>query len=349
MAESSTPSRFLGRFCQSCETVLSGLDLEEALDTAVGQAVECLEVKAGDIRLLDRPARVLTLAASRGLSPEYLAKGPVEVARSPLDREALEGRVVRVADVTTDPRFQYPAEAAREGLRSLLCVPLRFRSRRVGVLRVYSGERRDFGEEDEAVATVLAAQAAAAIANALRYRRLRTLNGIARTIVARLDVDGVLRRICEGAVESLSADRAVLYLLDRETGRLSGVAAAGPGSLAPAGPLPESDPVMAPCLRGEDVVAETDAPAPPGLPSGRRSILCVPVRRDAEVLGALRVEMAFPYAREEEDFEFLHALGDFGIVALENARLHEHLKRDYDDLTRDVWQWYDWGRRKPLT
>ncbi|GAH16451.1 unnamed protein product, partial [marine sediment metagenome] len=32
---------------------------------------------------------------------------------------------------------------------------------------------------------------------------------------------------------------------------------------------------------------------------------------------------------------------------IENARLFEHVKRDYEDLTQSVWKWYDWGSRPP--
>jgi hypothetical protein len=40
-------------------------------------------------------------------------------------------------------------------------------------------------------------------------------------------------------------------------------------------------------------------------------------------------------------------LADFGTVAIENARLYEHVRRDYEDLTKDVWKWYGWGEHKP--
>lgn len=343
-----------GDLCRACESITTGLDYDEVLDTIVTQAVRCLDAKAAAIRLLDRSARVLDLAAAHGFSPGYLAKGPIEVDRSPLDREALEGRVVRIRDVTTDPRFQYPREAEAEGLRSLLCVPLKHRRRTLGVLRVYTAGVRDFSTEDEAFTLVLAAQSAAALANALRFRRMKSLNAIGRTIVSRLDVAGVLNLICESAVDSLSAGSAVLYLRSAESGRLESVSACGPGSGLAAAVPPEEDPAMAPCLEGLDVVIEGgearrgEGP-PAGPPAGpARSLLCVPVRRGDRVLGVLRAELAYPYVREEEDLEFLHTLADFGIVALENARLHEHLKRDYEDLTRDVWKWYDWGERKPL-
>jgi len=45
--------------------------------------------------------------------------------------------------------------------------------------------------------------------------------------------------------------------------------------------------------------------------------------------------------------EFLSTLADFGVTAMENARLYEHVRRDYEDLTKDVWKWYGWGEHPP--
>jgi len=80
---------------------------------------------------------------------------------------------------------------------------------------------------------------------------------------------------------------------------------------------------------------------------GVASIICLPLRSKDRTIGALRVYTAYEYRLHQEDLEFLGALADFGAVAIENARLYEHIKRDYEDLTKDVWKWYGWGDRQP--
>ena len=80
--------------------------------------------KQASVRLLDRSGQILELAAVHGLSKNYLEKGPVEVAKSPIDRQVLQGQIVQIEDVTEDPRFQYPMEAQQEGIKSVICVPL---------------------------------------------------------------------------------------------------------------------------------------------------------------------------------------------------------------------------------
>ena len=50
---------------------------------------------------------------------------------------------------------------------------------------------------------------------------------------------------------------------------------------------------------------------------------------------------------ETPEIEFLTALASFGAIAIENARLFQHVKTEYEELTKDVWKWYDWGSRFP--
>ena len=80
-------------------------------------------IKACALRLLNEDGETLTLRAAYGLSERYLRKGPVMRAQSPLDRAALQGQVVIVPNVATNPLFQYPQAAQEEGIASVLCVP----------------------------------------------------------------------------------------------------------------------------------------------------------------------------------------------------------------------------------
>ena len=89
--------------------------------------------------------------------------------RSPIDSEALHGTPVIIPDVSTDSRFQYQDAAKREGLVSVLCVPLEVHGRAIGVMRVYTSEQTTFHEDDIQFMTVLASLAALAIENASLY------------------------------------------------------------------------------------------------------------------------------------------------------------------------------------
>ncbi len=147
----------------------SQLEPDSVLQQLLHGVVEALELKAASIRLLSKEG-LLEPAAGEGLSQEYLEKGPVDVEHSGVDREALRGRPVIIEDVTTDPRFEYPEEARREGIVSAVFVPLAARGEPIGVLRAYTGSKRRFVPEEIDLLVALASLGALAIVNARLYQ-----------------------------------------------------------------------------------------------------------------------------------------------------------------------------------
>jgi GAF domain-containing protein len=147
--------------------------LDSQLAYLTEEAAKAVEAKASSVRMLDADGQRLEMRAVWGLSDAYLNKGPVELARSPVDREILAGRATQLADVGSDRYFQYPEEAAREGIVSVASVPLIARGRPIGVLRVYSGERRIFTDPELRFLTAVADVAALSIENARLYSNMR--------------------------------------------------------------------------------------------------------------------------------------------------------------------------------
>lgn len=145
------------------------LELPVVLQRLVHGVIDALGLRAASIRLLT-PSGRLEPVAVEGLSRGYLRKGPVDVARSPVDREVLEGQTVQIPDVATDPRFEYPAAAKREGIVSAVFVPLiaggPSNGEAIGVLRAYTGTRRTFTPGEIDLLRALANLGALAIANA---------------------------------------------------------------------------------------------------------------------------------------------------------------------------------------
>jgi GAF domain-containing protein len=45
----------------------------------------------------------------------------------------------------------------------------------------------------------------------------------------------------------------------------------------------------------------------------------------------------------EDENEFLTGLADMGGIAIDNARMHDHLKADHERLIVDVHQWLELG------
>jgi GAF domain-containing protein len=158
---------------QAALTISSSLELTNVLQSVVKSITEAMQVKACVLRLLDDRTGQLQLSAVYGLSSGYLAKGPVDVEHSPIDSEALSGKNVFIHDVCVDTRFQYKEAAKREGIVSVLCVPLEVRGEAIGVMRVYTETPSVFHEDDVQFLSVLASLAALAIDNANLYENLK--------------------------------------------------------------------------------------------------------------------------------------------------------------------------------
>ena len=165
--------RRLTMLCQTIQTLPSSLDLTRVLDQLVSGVTHAVQAKAASIRLFDETGEQLKIGAAYGLSEKYLGKGPVELARSPIDREALRGQPIIVEETTGDERLQYPAEIIAEGIHSILCAALVGRRGPLGVLRVYGWRPDFFNEKDADFVAAIARQGALAIENAMAYGELR--------------------------------------------------------------------------------------------------------------------------------------------------------------------------------
>ena len=152
--------------------VNSSLAVREVLDALLTQVITQMNCKAGNIRLLGPKRKQLHLVATHGLSSEYLNKGEVLVEASPIDGQVVQGEVVMLFDIEHEPGFQYPDAARREGIRSVLAVPLAVRDRVIGVLRVYSAQPHRFNRDEVEFLRIVANLGAVAIDNARLYETL---------------------------------------------------------------------------------------------------------------------------------------------------------------------------------
>ncbi|HRK29908.1 MAG TPA: SpoIIE family protein phosphatase [Tepidisphaeraceae bacterium] len=141
-------------------------DLESVLKKTVEVVCDVIGTRSSSIRLLDRDTGELRLQAAHNLSREYLAKGPIVLRHSAVDTEALSGKGYSyVADMQADARTVYPVSARDEGVVSVLAVGMRYQGTAIGVLRVYTEEKREFDAQKVDLLRSIAAQAAAAIEN----------------------------------------------------------------------------------------------------------------------------------------------------------------------------------------
>ncbi len=326
------------------QAINSALSLKDTLQALTKSTAVELELKACSLRLLDPKRCVLHFVSAYGLSEDYLNKGPVEIERSGIDKEAMEGRIVTIDDVTADPRWQYPEEARREGIRSVLVIPLKVEEKTAGVLRVYSSEPYHFTDEDVAFLQAVSDLGAIAIEDA---RLNEAFYKISHSVNSTLGLKDVLNSILENTAEEMMFRGCSLQLLDA-SGRLQPVAAYGLSKeYLGKGPIEMTKSRLAEeVLRGKpqmivDVAQEPGLQYPKeALKEGIRSMLAVPLRLKEKIIGVLRVYSSEPKKFTQKEINFLSAVADLGAVAIENAKLYERLLEKYEGLKEDVSEWY---------
>ncbi len=143
-------------------------DPEEVALMTVESIKTALDTKGCSLFLINRKNNELELATSYGLSDEYVNKGPLSALRS--IAQSLEEGPVAIYDVMDDPRIQYPNEAQKEGIASLLSVPIVIGGHLIGAMRVYTSEPWEFTLEDVNFVQSLAQVAGMAI-NMARYAK----------------------------------------------------------------------------------------------------------------------------------------------------------------------------------
>jgi GAF domain-containing protein len=163
---------YLSAFMQITKAISSSLDLNEVLHLIVKSTCEMTGSKGCTLMLLDEKGQSLEVRASFGLSDQYVEKGPLSADKSISD--TLRGEPVIIEYAASDPRVQYPQEAKKEGIASIVSIPIVLRGRIIGVFRLYTLVPCKFTEDDIQFLTAVAEQSGIAIENAKMYDHIKT-------------------------------------------------------------------------------------------------------------------------------------------------------------------------------
>lgn len=144
---------------------------DSVLKAIAEHVTKALEVKGCSLMLLTPDKKVLLHTAAYGLSDWYVRKGPVSADIS--ISESLTGKAVAVVEATKDERIQYKEQAKKEGIASILSVPMMLREEIIGVVRVYTSEPRQFTTEDIYFVGAIANLGAIALENARLYEAVQ--------------------------------------------------------------------------------------------------------------------------------------------------------------------------------
>jgi len=144
-------------------TITQDKYLGDILQLIVKMTAETLESKICSVMLLDEDKAELKIVATQSMSPEYLNKPSIRVGMGVTGKAVTKKSPVSVKDVRIDPSYKYQDLAKKEGLVSMLCVPMMFKDNVIGVISAYTAEEHSFNEEETRLLQAVANQCAAAI------------------------------------------------------------------------------------------------------------------------------------------------------------------------------------------
>ena len=154
------------------QTINSTLNLTDALNVITQEACQLMEARMCSVLMLDDTGEWLDLRASFGASEIYIKKPRLNLAESLLGIVVRRKKPLQVENVQAIGRYQNVDVARREGLVSLLSVPLIFSGQAIGTLNVYSGTPHSFSNEEIKILSALAELSAIAIEKARLYERI---------------------------------------------------------------------------------------------------------------------------------------------------------------------------------
>ncbi len=151
---------------------------EAILHYIVENVAKSLGAKGCSIMLLTPDQNLLLHTVAYGLSDWYVRKGPVSADKS--ISEALGGKPVAVLNATEDARIQYREQAKKEGIASILSVPMMLREEIIGVVRVYTAEPYRFTADDMYFVAAVTNLGAIALENVKLYEAVQKEYGAFR-------------------------------------------------------------------------------------------------------------------------------------------------------------------------
>jgi GAF domain-containing protein len=303
------------------------------------------EAVADELRLEVKAVRGDGLGSGPHTGRDEAAWGEADVLRfvsRTVARDVLQGGEPRVIeDLQQDARYKDLTGSLSSELKwqSILAIPLKVSDRLIGLMYIEHPGRNAFPNPDLEFLSAFAGQAAVAIDRAQQSQRrveeLERLNEISRSVVRVLDLDQVLIRILREATHMLDVETGSVLLADPETGELVFRMS-----------VKEGEPVEIPqrLKPGEGIAGWAAQHGEPLLVRDvhrdprwygevktgffTRSVLCVPLKIDGHVIGALQaLNKKGPLGFTDRDLALLSTFATSATVAIENARLFAEVRQ----------------------
>ncbi len=154
------------------DSIKDSLELPVVLDKIVQVVSDDLRTKGCAISLVEAHKKTLETRASNGLSDGFVERFAEVVSKEARD-EVIGGSTVAILDGRNDKRITRPDVIEREGISSILLVPLMCRGKIIGVLSLFTHRPYLFSTDEKQLMASIGEQCSLAIDNAMMFEALK--------------------------------------------------------------------------------------------------------------------------------------------------------------------------------
>ncbi|MEI9478317.1 MAG: GAF domain-containing protein [Deltaproteobacteria bacterium] len=304
------------------KAVSSGFYLEDVLRLIVTVTANVMDSKICSLWILDEKDKKLKLKATQSISEEYLKERSLAMGEGVVGYVAFHNKPMAILNVLKDPLYKEKELAGREGLVSMLSVPMCIKNRVIGVINCYTSYPHPFSKMEEEMLTTVANQAAICIEN----------SGLMET----LDIDEILRLVLEGVTKNIGFDRARLYLVNEKKNILECKMAVGVDEDRIKGvvlSLEQSDSVVARSIFERKPFVIPDAQNDPRVNPimkekfNLHSLIVIPLFAKDRALGAIAADHIEPGKNiTKQTLESVMTFAQQAGLAIHNAFMYQELK-----------------------
>ncbi|HMK51006.1 MAG TPA: GAF domain-containing protein, partial [Thermodesulfobacteriota bacterium] len=294
----------------------------DVLRLIVTVTANLMNSKICSLWILDEKDQKLKLKATQSISEEYLKERSLAMGEGVVGHVTLHNRPMAILDVLQEPLYKEKELAKKEGLVSMLSVPMSIRDKVIGVINCYTSYPHAFSKSEEEILTTVANQAAICIEN----------SGLMET----LDIDEILRLVLEGVTKNIGFDRARLYLVNEKRNVVECKMAVGIDDERIEGialPLDPEDSIVARSIFERQPFIIPDAQQDPRINPVLKekfdlhSLVVIPLLTKEKALGAIAADFVDPRKNvSQEAFESVKAFAQQAGLAIRNAFMYQELK-----------------------
>jgi len=315
-------SKEINALLEISKAIASGLYLEDVLRLIVTVTANLMDSKICSLWILDEKDQKLNLKATQSISEEYLKERSLAIGEGVVGHVAHYNQPMAIPNVLEEPLYKEKELAKKEGLVSMLSVPMCIKDRVIGVINCYTSYPHSFSKSEEEMLTTVANQAALCIEN----------SGLMET----LDIREILRLVLEGVTKNIGFDRARLYLINEKKNLLECKMAVGIDEERIKGitlPLDPGDSVVGRSIFEKQPFiipdASTDPRVNPVLKEkfNLHSLVVVPLLAKEKALGAIAADFVDPNKKiTKEALESVMVFAQQAGLAIHNAFIYQELK-----------------------